>query len=38
MSRAHGTYVASSMANTAKRAYVHFNNDKKRETPWSRLT
>jgi hypothetical protein len=38
MSRAHGTYVASSMANTAKRAYVYFNNDKKRETPWSRLT
>jgi hypothetical protein len=38
MSRAHGTYVASSMANMAKRAYVHLNNDKKRETPWSRLT
>jgi hypothetical protein len=38
MSRAHGTYVAPSMANTVKRAYVPFNNDKKRETPWSRLT
>src|SRR5262249_9449188 len=37
MSRAHGTYVASSMANAAKHAYVCCNNNKKRETPWSRL-
>ena len=38
MSRAHGTYVAQSMANTAERTYVRFNNNKKLETPWSRRT
>ena len=36
MSHAHGTYVPPSVAVVADCTYVACNNNKKRETPWSR--
>src|SRR6476661_9633713 len=38
MSRAHGTYVPPSVVVATNNAYVRDNNNKKRETPWSRQT